>query len=564
MHESSRKEYKRELTDNLERVVVSFLNSREGGVVYLGVDDSGEIIGIGDIDSTQLKIKDRLKNNIQPSCMGLFDVISEMQGNHSLIKIILASGSEKPYYLRNYGMTEKGCFIRIGSATEPMPQRTIEQLFAKRTRNALGKIKSNRQDLTFEQLKIFYEAKGLILNDKFATSLELLDADGKYNYVAYLLADSNNTSIKVAKYKGTDRVNLIENNEYGYCSLIKATKAVLDKVNLENRTLTRITARERINSPLWAQIALREAIINAIVHNDYTNEIPPKFEIFDDRIEITSAGSLPDELSTEEFFLGISVPRNKELMRVFKDLDLVEHLGSGVPRILKSYPRESFHFTANFVRMVFPVAIFQSEEPPSDYSFMDNKMLMLIMALDREMTFKEIVASIDPNYNQIHWETTLKHAIDEGFVEETIPRQSNNVNPEHIYSVTAKGSDLLWSLYQATDGQGTEGVKPENDGVKPGNEGVKPGNEGVKSENEGVKSENEGVMPRIEGVSKKVKNEISKLYRLICQHPGRKSSELSTQIGKSIATTERYLKILKENGFIVYKGAPKTGGYYEG
>ena len=550
MHESSRIEYKRDLTDNLERVVVSFLNSREGGVVFLGVDDSGDVVGIGDIDSRQLKIKDRLKNNIQPSCMGLFDVIIEMQGNHSLIKIILASGSEKPYYLRNYGMTEKGCFIRVGSATEPMPQRIIEQLFSKRTRNALGKIKSNRLDLTFEQLKIFYEAKGLILNDKFATSLELLDADGEYNYVAYLLADSNNTSIKVAKYKGTDRVNLIENNEYGYCSLVKATKAVLDKVNLENRTLTRITARERINSPLWDQVALREAIINAIVHNDFTNEIPPKFEIFDDRIEITSAGGLPDALSTEEFFLGVSVPRNKELMRVFKDLDLVEHLGSGVPRILKSYPKESFLFTSNFVRMVFPVAIFRSEEPPSDYSFLDNKILMLIMALDKEMTMKEIVASIDPNYNQSHWKTTLKHAIDEGFVEETIPSHSNNNSPEPTYSVTAKGSDLLLSLYHATDGQRTDGVKPEIEGVKPEIEGVKP--------------EIEGVKPEIEGVSKKVKNEISKLYRLICLHPGRKSSELSTQIGKSIAATERYLKILKENGFIVYKGAPKTGGYYAG
>lgn len=383
----------------------------------------------------------------------------------------------------------------------------------------------------------------------------MLDADGEYNYVAYLLADSNNTSIKVAKYKGIDRVNLIENNEYGYCSLIKATKAVLDKINLENKTTTQITSSERINKPLWDPIALREAIINAIVHNDFTNEIPPKFEIFDDRIEITSAGSLPDSLSTEEFFMGISVPRNKELMRVFKDLDLVEHLGSGVPRILKSYPRESFYFTENFLRMVFPVEVFHSEEPPSDDPYLSNDMLMMMMALNKEMTLKEIVASMDPNYNQSDWETTLKHAIDEGFVEETIPRHSNSINPEPTYSVTTKGSDQLMSLYQATDGQRTDGVKPEN-------EGVKPENVGVKLENEGVKPENEGVKPEIEGVSDKVKNEISKLYRLICQHPGRKSSELSPQIGKSLATTERYLKVLKENGYIEFKGAPKTGGYY--
>jgi ATP-dependent DNA helicase RecG len=84
-------------------------------------------------------------------------------------------------------------------------------------------------------------------------------------------------------------------------------------------------------------------------------EVPPKFEIFPDRIEITSAGGLPEGLSQEEFFEGFSVPRNKELMRVFKDLGMVEQLGSGVPRILESYKRECFTFTDNFLRMTFPI-----------------------------------------------------------------------------------------------------------------------------------------------------------------------------------------------------------------
>ena len=112
-------------------------------------------------------------------------------------------------------MNEKCCFIRTGSAAEPMPQQMIEELFARRTRNSIGKIVSNRQDLSFEQLKIYYESKGIVLNDKFARNLELLTADGKLNYVAYLMSDENGLSIKVAKYAGTDRVNLIENNEYG-------------------------------------------------------------------------------------------------------------------------------------------------------------------------------------------------------------------------------------------------------------------------------------------------------------------------------------------------------------
>jgi len=208
----------------------------------------------------------------------------------------------------------------------------IESLFAKRARNSIGKIKSPKQSLTFEQLRIYYDSAGKTLNDQFAANLELLTEDGQLSYAAYLLSDVNNTSIKMAKYSGLDRADLAENNEYGYCSLIKATKQVLDKVDVENKTLAKITPKEREEQRLWNPVALREAIINAIVHNDYTSEVPPKFEIFNNRIEISSYGGLPQGLDEEEFFEGFSIPRNKELMRVFRDLDLVEHLGSGIPR----------------------------------------------------------------------------------------------------------------------------------------------------------------------------------------------------------------------------------------
>lgn len=83
--------------------------------------------------------------------------------------------------------------------------------------------------------------------------------------------------------------------------------------------------------------------------------MPPKFEIFIDRIEITSSGGLPEGLTQQEFFEGFSVPRNKELMRVFKDLGMVEQLGSGVPRILESYGKDCFTFSDHFLRMSFPV-----------------------------------------------------------------------------------------------------------------------------------------------------------------------------------------------------------------
>ncbi|MCK4840952.1 MAG: winged helix-turn-helix transcriptional regulator, partial [Methylococcales bacterium] len=296
---------------------------------------------------------DRLKHNISPSCLGLFDIILEQKNDKQIIKIIIASGNEKPYHLKKKGMSSTGCFIRIGSASEPMPESMIEDLFARRTRNSISKITSNRQDLTFEQLKIYYQSKGLNLNDKFADNLELLTNDGRFNYVAYLMADSNGTSIKVAKYAGLDRVDLIENNEYGYCSLIKASKQVLEKLELENKTAALITSKKRIEQKLWDPIALREVVINAIVHNDYTQELTPTFEIFADRLEITSAGGQQAGINKKDFFKGYSTPVNREIMRIYKDLDMVEQLGSGMPRILASYPQRNFDFSNSFLRISF-------------------------------------------------------------------------------------------------------------------------------------------------------------------------------------------------------------------
>ena len=351
--ESYRVEYKKTLTDNLEKEVVAFLNYREGGAIYLGVDNDSKIVGCQNTDELQLKIKDKLKHNISPSCLGLFEVILETIENKEIIKIIVVNGRETPYYVKKYGMSPKGCFVRVGSSSEPMTQDMIENLFAKRVRNSLSKIKSHRQDLTFEQLKIYYEEKGLKLNDKFASNLELVTEDGDYNYVAYLMADENGTSIKVAKYSGKDKINLIENNEYGYCSLIKATNKVLEKLEVENKTATLITSTTRKEQPLWNKIALREAVINAMVHNDYTTENPPVFEIFEDRIEITSTGGLSTIKNTDEFFDGYSKPNSREIMRIYKDLELVEHLGSGLNRILSVYGKDSFNIKENYMRNIF-------------------------------------------------------------------------------------------------------------------------------------------------------------------------------------------------------------------
>jgi ATP-dependent DNA helicase RecG len=202
-------------------------------------------------------------------------------------------------------------------------------------------------------------------------------------------------------------VDLIENEEYGNCCLVKATKQVLDKLDLENRTLTRITPKERQETRLLDPVALREAVINAIIHNDDSYEGVPKFELFADRLEITSTGSVPQGLSEAEFFEGYSIPRNKELMRIFRDLDMVEYLGSGMPRILRTYPKECFRFTENFTRMIFPFSQTGTSEKTSE------KILRLIRK-DNHLTIAVLSENIGVSTRSI--ERALKNLQEQGML----------------------------------------------------------------------------------------------------------------------------------------------------
>jgi len=125
MSETNRLEYKRELSKkvDLEKEVIAFLNYPEGGEIYMGIDASTVVYGVSDLDGDMLKIKDGIKNNIKPSCLGLFDIVAIEKEGKNLIKIIISSGTEKPYYKRKKGMTPEGSYIRIGTASEPMTQK---------------------------------------------------------------------------------------------------------------------------------------------------------------------------------------------------------------------------------------------------------------------------------------------------------------------------------------------------------------------------------------------------------------------------------------------------------
>ena len=439
--ETNRIENKEQLNEDFEQEVIAFLNYKEGGI-----DKNGQVVGVENNDLTQLQIKDRIKNNIQPSTLGLFDVTVETIDNKEIIKVIISSGTEKPYYLRKKGRTPEGCYIRIGSSKERMTERMIEEMFARRIKNSLKEIESPRQDLTFRQLKIHYEGNGMILNDNFARNLNLLTDEGKYNYNAYLLADENNISIKLVKYLGTNKMELIENQEYGYCCLITATQRILDRLTAENTVYAKIEYNGRKEVEMIDSKALKEAVINAMVHSDYTLTTTPIIELYSDRIEITSGGGLPQGLSQEEFLEGVTAPRNKELIRVFKDVDLIENIGSGVLRILDAYDKSCFKFMDHFLRVSF-----KYKENPFEYDEKtdkkttkktDKKTTKKIKVKPQEKdvlnfckdakTLKEITTYFGFKDISTFKKNYINPLLEKGTLQLTIPEQPKNRNQKYI------------------------------------------------------------------------------------------------------------------------------------
>ncbi len=352
MKETERIEFKAELNEKFEKEIVAFLNSGKGGSLYIGLDDDGKPVGMKNIDLVERQIKDRIKNNISPDTLGLFEIVTPRTEDY--VQVVVSGGNQKPYYIKRFGRCPEGCYLKIGPSVEKMSEEMILSLFQKREKRTLKNIESENQELTFIYLESKYREAGFGIGQNLLTQLELFTPHHRFNKLAYLLADQYASPIQYAKYSSDDVFNLVEQKTFVNQSLLKTTSEILDLLQSKNTVYTQITPTGRIDHQKFNPIALREIIVNALVHNDYRGEGVPTFEEFSNRFEISSLGGLPDGFTMEDFFGGYSLPTNPELIRVFRDTGFAERLGTGIRRVLKFYPREIFRFSPSFLRVNIP------------------------------------------------------------------------------------------------------------------------------------------------------------------------------------------------------------------
>ena len=219
-------------------------------------------------------------------------------------------------------------------------------------------IESRYSDLTFEQLFLYYDMKGIKLREEtFKKNLELLTPTGKYNMLAQLLSDTPHIPIRFSLFNGKDKSStMYAVRDFGNMCLLLALEKVIDYGDTINvpQADERNRKVERKEVRLFNQSAFMEAVINAFQHNLWASGAGPKFHVYKDRMEITSLGTLPPNQTKDGFFAGISIPVNNKLSEIFLQLHISEMSGRGVPRIVDIYGTEAFDFKDNAIVVSIP------------------------------------------------------------------------------------------------------------------------------------------------------------------------------------------------------------------
>ncbi len=298
--------------------IVSFLNTCDG-IIYIGVKDDGEIIGIDNIDNASLLISNIVSDQIEPSPRGLIQIDTPIIDKKQIIKISIKKG-KKLYYIKKYGMSSYGCFERIGTSAKGMTPEQISNKFIQSMiipERKMVDTPCNRTDLTFVKFKTYLGARNIHYNEsKFEENFNLITKEGEYNLIGDLLADENMNSIKVAIFKGKDKSNYLKRNEYGFTCLLYAMDQASEYCLALSKTYVDTSKMVRQEKKMFDEDAFREAWINAVVHNKWVNGIPPAIYWYDDRLEIISYGTIPKGMTKKDFLAGKTNPVNEELMKI--------------------------------------------------------------------------------------------------------------------------------------------------------------------------------------------------------------------------------------------------------
>lgn len=353
-YESERIEYKSRLIDDIYKEVIAFANT-DGGVIYIGIDDQGNVTGIDDVDETYTRLTNGIRDAIQPDVTMFVRYVLQ---DNKVIRIEVGEGSYKPYYLKGKGLKPAGVYVRQGATSVQASPEQIRRMIKESDGDVFEEMRTLRQDLTFEEAEAAFKRYKVAFSEEKFIALGLRNIhDDQYTNLALLLSDQCQHTTKIAVFGDTENITFKDAKEFGG-SVFKQLDDSYAYLALCNRTASTFKGLERIDKSDYPEEAIREALLNALVHRDYSYSGSIIINVNDVCMEFISIGGLLPGLSAEDIRSGISQPRNRKLAEIFHRLRLIESYGTGIRKIYALYKdcpaQPRIEVTHNTFKLVLP------------------------------------------------------------------------------------------------------------------------------------------------------------------------------------------------------------------
>lgn len=353
-YENERIEYKVQMVDDVYKEVIAFANT-EGGMIYIGIDDNGNAVGIEDVDATYTRLTNGIRDAIAPDITMFVRYV--LRDNNS-IQIEVGEGSYKPYYLKSKGMKPSGVYVRQGASSVQASSDQIRKMIKDSDGDTFEELRTVIQELSFQEAeRTFRRYKTDFSEEKYiALGLRNLH-DDQYTNLALILSDQCQHTTKIAVFGDDANTTFKDAKEFGG-SIFKQLDDSYAYLMLCNRTAATFKGLERIEISDYPEDAVREALLNALVHRDYSYSGSIIINVNDYCMEFISIGGLLPGLSPEDIRSGISQPRNRILAEIFHRLRLIESYGTGIRKIYALYKncaaQPRIEVTANTFKLVLP------------------------------------------------------------------------------------------------------------------------------------------------------------------------------------------------------------------
>lgn len=354
--ESETVELKEIVVDEIKKEIIAFANC-DGGKLYIGVQDDGTVIGLDDPDRVSLQISNMARDAIKPDITMFLHYETIEEDGKEIVVVDIQRGTDRPYYLAKKGMRPEGVYVRQGYSSVPATDTAIRRMIKETDGDRFEAMRCLNQDLTFETAQNEFKLRNVEFGTQKMRTLKMIDQDNLYSNLALLLSDQCVHTIKVAVFQGTDQTIFKDRREFSG-SLMKQMNEVYDFIDFRNQTRATIEKLFRTDVRDYPEIAVREALLNLLVHRDYSFSASALISIYTDRIEFVSIGGLMPGIDLEDIMVGISVCRNQELANVFYRLHLIEAYGTGMGKIMKAYEgmeeKPSIETTKNAFKIILP------------------------------------------------------------------------------------------------------------------------------------------------------------------------------------------------------------------